>query len=135
MNIFNSQNADDSLLFDLAFHGSSYRLSRNFTLGEMASKDGAPMVLIHPALILALQAIRDHTGKGVSINSGYRSPNHNRAINGSLNSLHTKGMAADIVIRGMTPLEVASLAHDMGLGGIKAYPRFTHIDVGVKRTW
>jgi uncharacterized protein YcbK (DUF882 family) len=44
-------------------------------------------------------------------------------------------MAADIVIRGMTPLEVASLAHDMGLGGIKAYPTFTHIDVGVKRTW
>jgi zinc D-Ala-D-Ala carboxypeptidase len=135
MNPFNSQNEADSLLFDIGFHGSSYRISRNFTLGEMASKDGSPMVLIHPALILALQAIRDHTGKPVAINSGYRSPAHNRATNGATNSLHTKGMASDIVIRGMTPIEVASLAHDMGLGGIKAYPTFTHIDVGVKRTW
>jgi len=135
MNPFNSQNEADALLFDRAILGGSYKLSRNFTLGEMASKDGSPMVLIHPALILALQAIRDHTGKPVAINSGYRSPAHNRSINGATNSLHTKGMAADIVIRGMTPLEVASLAHDMGLGGIKAYPTFTHIDVGVKRTW
>jgi uncharacterized protein YcbK (DUF882 family) len=135
MNPFNSQNEADALLFDRAILGGSYKLSRNFTLGEMASKDGSPMVLIHPALILALQAIRDHTGKPVAINSGYRSPAHNRAINGAINSPHTKGMAADIVIRGMTPLEVASLAHDMGLGGIKAYPTFTHIDVGVKRTW
>jgi zinc D-Ala-D-Ala carboxypeptidase len=135
MNPFNSQNEDDSLWLHVSVLSDSFRLSRNFRLGEFKSKDNTDLVLIHPALILALQAIRDHTGRGVSINSGYRSPNHNRATNGSLNSLHTKGMAADIVIRGMTPLEVASLAHDMGLGGIKAYPTFTHIDVGVKRTW
>ena len=135
MNPFNSQNENDALLFDRAFHGDGYKLSRNFTLGEMASKDGSNLVLIHPAIILALQAIRDHTGKPVAINSGYRSQAHNRATNGATNSLHTKGMASDIVIRGMTPLEVASLAHDLGLGGIKAYPTFTHIDVGIKRTW
>jgi zinc D-Ala-D-Ala carboxypeptidase len=135
MNVFNSQNEADALLFDRLMLGGSYKLSRNFTLGEMASKDGSNLVLIHPALILALQAIRDHTGKPVAINSGYRSPQHNRNINGATNSLHVKGMAADIVIKGMTPLEVASLAHDLGLGGIKAYPTFTHIDVGIKRTW
>jgi uncharacterized protein YcbK (DUF882 family) len=135
MNPFNSQNENDALLFDRAFHGDGYKLSRNFALGEMASKDGSHLVLIHPAIILALQAIRDHTGKPVAINSGYRSPAWNTANNGAPNSLHTKGMAADIVIRGMTPLEVASLAHDLGLGGIKAYPTFTHIDVGIKRTW
>jgi uncharacterized protein YcbK (DUF882 family) len=135
MNPFSGQNENDALLFDRAFHGDGYKLSRNFALGEMASKDGSNLVLIHPAIILALQAIRDHTGKPVAINSGYRSQAHNRATNGATNSLHTKGMASDIVIRGMTPLEVASLAHDLGLGGIKAYPTFTHIDVGIKRTW
>jgi uncharacterized protein YcbK (DUF882 family) len=136
MNPFNSQNEADALLFDRSFHGDGYKLSRNFALGEMASKDGSNLVLIHPALILALQAIRDHTGKPVAINSGYRSPQHNASLpNSAPNSLHMKGLAADIVIRGMTPLEVASLAHDLGLGGIKAYPTFTHIDVGIKRTW
>jgi uncharacterized protein YcbK (DUF882 family) len=135
MNVFNSQNEFDVLRFDRASHGDGYKLSRNFTLAEIASKDGSNLVLIHPALILALQAIRDHTGRSVTINSGYRSPAWNTANNGAPNSLHVKGMAADIVIKGMTPLEVASLAHDLGLGGIKAYPTFTHIDVGFKRTW
>jgi uncharacterized protein YcbK (DUF882 family) len=135
MNVFNSQNEFDVLRFDRASNGDGYKLSRNFTLAEIASKDGSNLVLIHPALILALQAIRDHTGRSVTINSGNRSPQHNTAIGGATNSLHVKGMAADIVIKGMTPLEVASLAHDLGLGGIKAYPTFTHIDVGLKRTW
>jgi uncharacterized protein YcbK (DUF882 family) len=136
MNVFNSQNEADALLFDRLMLGGSYKLSRNFTLAELASKDGAYKNIIHPALILALQAIRDHTGRPVSINSGYRSPAHNASLpNSAPNSLHVKGMAADIVVKGMTPLEVASLAHDLGLGGIKAYPTFTHIDVGIKRTW
>jgi len=136
MNVFNSQNEHDVLRFWASLtEPELYRVSRNFTLAEYRSKDHADLVLIHPALILALQAIRDHTGKPVAINSGYRSAAWNTAINGAPNSLHTKGMAADIVIRGMTPLEVASLAHDLGLGGIKAYPTFTHIDVGIKRTW
>jgi uncharacterized protein YcbK (DUF882 family) len=136
MTPFNSQNENDALRFWASLNEPElYRVSRNFTLAEYRSKDHADLVLIHPALILALQAIRDHTGRSVTINSGYRSPAWNTAIGGATNSLHVKGMAADIVIRGMTPLEVASLAHDMGLGGIKAYQAFTHIDVGVKRTW
>ena len=136
MNVFNSQNEFDVLRFWASLtEPELYRVSRNFTLAEYRSKDNADLIVIHPSLILALQAIRDHTGRSVSINSGYRSPQHNTAIGGAPNSLHVKGMAADIVIRGMTPLEVASLAHDLGLGGIKAYPTFTHIDVGIKRTW
>jgi len=137
MNVFNSQNEHDVLRFWASLtEPELYRVSRNFTLAEYRSKDHADLVLIHPALILALQVIRDHTGKPVAINSGYRSPQHNASLpNSATNSLHVKGMAADIVIRGMTPLEVASLAHDLGLGGIKAYPTFTHIDVGIKRTW
>jgi zinc D-Ala-D-Ala carboxypeptidase len=135
MNIFRDQNPLDSLRFEIDKVGRSYKVSRNFTLGELASKDGANMVLLHPALIIALQTIRDHTGLSIRINSGFRSPAHNKAIGGATNSLHTLGLAADIVIVGMIPMEVASLAHDMGLGGVKAYPTFTHIDVGRHRTW
>ena len=135
MNVFNSQNEFDVLVFDIALLGRGYKVSRNFTLGEYASKDGHNIVLIHPSLMLGTQALRDHTRRKVFFNSAYRSPAHNKAIGGATNSLHVKGMAADIVIDGMTPIEVASLAHDIGLGGIKAYPTFTHIDVGVKRSW
>jgi uncharacterized protein YcbK (DUF882 family) len=135
MNIFRDQNPLDSLRFEIDKVGRSYKVSRNFTLGELASKDGSNIVLLHPALILALQTIRDHVGKPIRINSAFRSPTHNKAIGGASNSLHTLGLAADIVIDGMTPIEVASLASDMGLGGIKAYPTFTHIDVGRHRTW
>jgi uncharacterized protein YcbK (DUF882 family) len=135
MNIFRDQNPLDSLRFEIDKVGRSYKVSRNFTLGELASKDGANIVLLHPALIIALQTIRDHVGKPIRVNSAFRSPAHNRAIGGASNSLHTLGLAADVVIDGMTPIEVASLASDMGLGGIKAYPTFTHIDVGRHRTW
>jgi uncharacterized protein YcbK (DUF882 family) len=135
MNIFRDQNPLDSLRFEIDKVGRSYKVSRNFTLGELASKDGSNIVLLHPALIIALQTIRDHVGKPIRVNSAFRSPAHNRAIGGASNSLHTLGLAADIVIDGMTPIEVASLANDMGLGGIKAYPTFTHIDVGRHRTW
>jgi zinc D-Ala-D-Ala carboxypeptidase len=135
MNIFRDQNPLDSLRFEIDKVGRSYKVSRNFTLGELASKDGANIVLLHPALIIALQTIRDHVGKPIRVNSAFRSPAHNKAIGGASNSLHTLGLAADIVIDGMTPIEVASLASDIGLGGIKAYPTFTHIDVGRHRTW
>jgi len=135
MNIFRDQNPLDSLRFEIDKVGRSYKVSRNFTLGELASKDGANIVLLHPALIIALQTIRDHVGKPIRVNSAFRSPAHNKAIGGASNSLHTLGLAADVVIDGITPIEVASLANDMGLGGIKAYPTFTHIDVGRHRTW
>jgi uncharacterized protein YcbK (DUF882 family) len=135
MNIFRDQNPLDSLRFEIDKVGRSYKVSRNFILGELASKDGANIVLLHPALIIALQTIRDHVGKPIRVNSAFRSPAHNKAIGGASNSLHTLGLAADVVIDGMTPIEVASLANDMGLGGIKAYSTFTHVDVGRHRTW
>lgn len=135
MNLLNGQNEKDVLLFDTAYIGRDYRLSRNFTVGEFQSKDGAHVVILHPALFLGLQSLRDHVQRPITVNSGYRSPAHNTASGGASSSYHVRGMAADIVISGMTPIEVASLAHDMGFGGIKAYPSFTHIDVGPRRTW
>jgi len=135
MNVFRDQNPHDALRFEIDKVGRPYKVSRNFTLNELSSKDRSNLVLLHPALIIGLQTIRSHVGKPIRVNSGYRSPEHNKSIGGAVGSLHTLGMACDIVIDGMTPIEVASLASDMGFGGIKAYPTFTHIDVGRSRTW
>jgi uncharacterized protein YcbK (DUF882 family) len=133
--MFRNHNASDVLRLSLKAN-PDLKLSRNFRLAELACKDGTDTVLVHPALILALQAIRDVAGAGIRINSGYRTPEYNAKLEKSAkNSLHVLGMAADIVVTGMTPMQVAAIANDLKLGGIKAYSTFTHIDVGRPRTW
>ena len=50
-----------------------------------------------------LQPVREHFGKPVNINSGYRSPALNKATKGaSKTSQHSKGEAADIEIAGVS---------------------------------
>ena len=46
-----------------------------------------------------VQKIRNHFNQPVTINSGYRCPTHNRNVGGVSNSRHTKGEAADIVVK------------------------------------
>lgn len=106
------------------------RLSENFTLKEMQSHDNADEVLVDPKLVIYLQKIRDRFGKSVKINSGYRSPAHNAKVGGATNSYHTKGMAADIVVSGVSAKRVAQYAEAIGILGIGWYEgqKFTHID-------
>lgn len=66
-----------------------------------------------------LQPIRDHYGKGVKVNSAYRSPESNAAVGGSKTSDHCKGMAADIEIPGVPNAELAEY--------IKANHKFTQL--------
>lgn len=44
-----------------------------------------------------LQKLKDKYGKGITITSGYRSPNVNELVKGEKNSYHMQGLAADIV--------------------------------------
>lgn len=133
--VLNSRNSEDSLLLNIKKLGEGYRVSRNFKLSEFASKDGDEIVLLHPALIVGLQALRDYVKESVTVNSGYRSKAHNKAIGGASASYHVLGMAADIVVSRHTPNQIAFIARELGFGGIKAYQGFTHIDVGPTRTW
>lgn len=81
-------------------------------------------------LVFYLQKIREHFEKPVTINSGYRCVAHNSSpqVGGAKNSYHTKGQAADIVVRGIEPKEVAKYAESIGVKGIGVYSSFTHID-------
>lgn len=54
-----------------------------------------------------LDPLREHYGRPVMVNSGFRSGKLNRAIGGSKNSQHMKGEAADIEIPGVSNLELA----------------------------
>lgn len=106
------------------------KLSANFTLKEMRSHDDADEVKADGALIDYLQQIHDHFEKPVKINSGYRTIAHNKAVGGASNSYHTKGMAADIVVSGVSAKRVAQYAEAIGIFGIGWYEssKFTHID-------
>jgi hypothetical protein len=59
-----------------------------------------------------LQPVRDHFGKGVKVNSAYRSPESNAAVGGSKTSDHCKGMAADIEIPGVANADLAQWIMD-----------------------
>lgn len=136
---------DDVRLYSIQVDGADLQLSNNFSLGEFASSDGTDQVLVHPWLLHGLQAIRDHFGSLVKINSGYRSLPHNKAEGGKMpdsrrnahtGSRHLWGLAADIVVVGHEPEKVARFAEDMGFGGVGRYSTFTHVDVwSTGRRW
>jgi len=112
-------------------------LSPNFKASEFACRhcgDLGPG--IDQDLIDALQAMRDHTGQPITINSGYRCPTHNANVGGATNSQHLLGTAADFTIRGMTPAQVYALLDPVWPGGLGRYNTFTHIDTrGSRARW
>ena len=106
-------------------------LTNNFSRAEFACKCGCGKDDINPTLVSLLQEIRDHFDQPVKIVSGVRCPQRNNRVGGARKSQHLLGNAADIVIDGIKPKDVAAIANTFmtHFGGIKAYPRFTHIDV------
>ena len=113
--------------YSLAKDGET-NLSTNFKVREFRCKDDTDTILIDSDLVSHLQSIRNWAGKAVSINSGYRTESYNEKIGGAKNSYHVKGQAADIVVSGKTPLEVAQKAEELGMKGIIKYATFVHVD-------
>jgi hypothetical protein len=74
-------------------------------------------------------------GRMINLNSGYRSPRLNKMVGGVSESTHMRGLAADVTIAGLAPGTVASLARQMGAGGVGRYSSFTHVDAGPVRSW
>ena len=100
---------------------SGAKLSPHFTLGEFTRSSSHPEVYNIPSheaianlkrLCVWLEELRERAspdpskGRGVPIiiNSGYRSPQLNRAIGGVANSNHLTGCAVDIRVENMEQL-------------------------------
>lgn len=115
------------------------QLENNFSLKEFRCKDGTdvPDELMDNVKKLAknLQVLRDHIQKPITIISGYRTPEYNKKCGGVKRSQHLLAKAADIVVSGMTSLEVRDTIiqlikdGEMDSGGVGIYPTFTHYDV------
>ncbi len=99
-------------------------LSANFTLKELTKSDTATRLgldntpdeqaleNLKTLCEKVLQPVREHFGKSVTVNSGYRSPESNAAVGGSKTSDHCKGQAADIEIVGVANADLAQWIMD-----------------------
>ena len=99
-------------------------LTTNFTLSELTKSetalrkglDNEPTQDVIAALqtlaVNVLQPVRNHYGRSVKVNSGYRSPEVNASVGGSKTSDHCKGQAADIEIVGVANADLATYIRD-----------------------
>lgn len=131
MNDKRKKTAMKNIMYIKAGYG---KVSEHFKASEFQCKDKTTGMLIATELIEVLEKIRNHFNAPVIINSGYRTPSWNSKVNGSGNSYHCKGMAADIVVKGHNSEEVAKYADSiMEQGGVIRYTNFTHIDIREER--
>jgi uncharacterized protein YcbK (DUF882 family) len=91
-----------------------------------------------------LEKIRAVTDKPITITSGYRSPAYNEKVDGSSNSQHIHGKAADFFMQGVDARSLYRLIRGMhdcrampGLGGLGSYGTFVHVDIrwGPLKIW
>lgn len=122
---------------------SKTKLSEHFNSDEFDCHGSGccSQTLINEKLVEYLEKIREHFGKPITITSGYRCVKHNRNVGGATGSRHAKGDAADIVVSGVRPAEVAKYAESIGIKGIGLYEtskdgHFVHIDTrDIKSFW
>lgn len=126
----------DSEVRRVSTEGRGASCGKHFVLSEFQCKDGTDILLLHPSLVRHLNVLREYFGVSCRINSGFRTHAHNRNEGGSTDSRHLYGMAADIVLDGVSPDRVADYAEEVDFGGVGKYHDFTHVDVWLEeRRW
>lgn len=92
-------------------------------------------LLMKANLMYRLDCLRGVMGKPFRINSGYRTPSHNKAVKGASRSNHMKGEAVDISTVGWSKEERAqliNLARRMGFRGVGVARTYIHLDVSAR---
>lgn len=94
--------------------------------------------IIDKRLVDVLDRIRERLGVPITVNSGYRCPEHNAEVGGVPDSQHVLGTAADITYDGVDVDYLAEIAEECGADGIGKYYHqdFVHVDVrGYAARW
>jgi Peptidase M15 len=106
-------------------------LSAHFSKAELACQCCGEL-RIETALIDALEQLRTLANKEIVVHDGYRCPAHNQEVGGVSDSEHTRGMAADISVPGLSLQQMFLLALQVPTflnGGIGVYDgNFLHVD-------
>ena len=106
-------------------------VGKHFKVKEFACKDGSQVVFIDDYLVSILEILRNKLEKPIVITSGYRTPGWNAKCGGAKYSFHTRGMAADIRVNGMSAKELANKLNAIVPDecGIIVYKSWVHFDV------
>jgi hypothetical protein len=120
-------------------------LSPNFTLAEMTvSQEAVRRGILnapkqeHIANLQKLcneilEPLRAKIGRPVVVSSGFRSASVNQFVGGSKTSDHMVGAAADIIVPGMTPLQVCQVISTINLPFkqcINEFDAWCHVSIG-----
>jgi len=110
-----------------------FDIARDFSLQEFESPD-TNEVKIERSLVDCLQRLRDALDVPVVVSSGYRTREHNAALDGSPTSLHMEGKAADIYCLEVSRAELTVAAVRAGFLTVIAYKEkgFVHVAMGPK---
>lgn len=105
-------------------------ISKHFRAREFQSKN-CNIVIVSNTLLRVLDSLRDKIGEPIYINSGYRTPKHNKEVGGSKLSYHMYGMAADIRADRHTPKQLYTILDEWldGWGGLQEHETYLHVDV------
>jgi putative chitinase len=93
------------------------QLTPHFSLAELTTTntkiDNTPskeVIEVLRTTAFYMEKVREILGNvAITINSGYRSPDVNRAVGGTSNSSHTYGYAVDFTAYGHTPLTISNI--------------------------
>jgi len=86
--------------------------------------------LVSDELISMLDVARKKYGKSIDVNSGYRTPEHNAKVGGTLKSSHLKGLAVDIKCTNSTDrFKLESILTEVGFKRIGVGKTFIHVDI------
>jgi uncharacterized protein YcbK (DUF882 family) len=119
----------------LASAAGMARLAPN---GLLKQRHDVDVACLKPALVRILKTVERRFGKKLIVTSGYRSPAHNRRVNGARRSQHMYCAAADVQVPGVSKWELAKFVRALpGRGGVGTYchTASVHIDVGPERDW
>lgn len=124
-------------VYNVSTEGNT-RIAKNFKAKEFACKDGNTIVIVSTMLADYLQKARDHFGKPLIINSGFRTVSHNKAVRGVSNSQHLYGVAADCYMNGVAPETLYNFFCEIcpDSCGVGLYDWGVHFDVRpIKARW
>ena len=104
--------------------------SKWFKPTEFLCKCGCGYGRVDDSLLVVLDDVRGHFGKPTVVVSGFRCKKHNTAVGGAQYSKHMLGIAADIKVRGVEPIEVYGYLTEKypNKFGIGLYKTWVHVD-------